>query len=138
MPISKAIYERSDLVRDHHSLRVAAVPGKGRGVIACCGLPSGQLLEVAPAIPVEATVARPYLFTTEGRDVPAHADTTAYFLVFGTMSLVNHSNDPNARVEFRDSESAGMFAMLQSIEFITAGEEVTICYPDRDSYAFIA
>lgn len=126
----------SDLAQDHDVLRVVAVPGKGRGVIATCGLPPGLLLEVAPALPVEATVVRPYLFTTAGRDVPPQAKGTAYFLVFGTMSLANHSDDPNARVEFRASESSGMQAVLESIEFITAGEEITICYPDRDSYGF--
>jgi hypothetical protein len=109
-----------------HSLAVARLPGKGRGVIAFRNYSAGALIERPPVI----VIAR--------EDVPLIRQTRLahyYFewgddcqhgaIALGCGSLYNHSYTPNARYEFRESEECLEFIALRDIE---PGEEITINY----------
>jgi hypothetical protein len=97
------------------------------------------LLEVAPALSTDiatcdAGVAQ-YLFVIDRKRrefLPKNFKAT-HALVFGIMSLCNHADDPNARVCFNMSHG-GFEACLIAAKPISAGDEVTIGYPDLARY----
>lgn len=113
---------------------------KGRGLRALRGAPEGSCLEEAVALVVESSLSiREYLFTDCERPLPVEVGASpgdSWVLIFGAMSLANHSDNPNAAVEFYWCESTGLRARLVAIRQIQRHEEVTIRYPDRFEYDF--
>lgn len=116
-----------------HSIAIAQLSGKGRGVVAFRDFPKDSLVERSAviAIPrddvplIRQTGLANYYFEW-GDD----CDQAAIALGYG--SLYNHSYTPNARYVFRESEECIEFIALRDIE---AGEEITINYNNLEESA---
>jgi SET domain-containing protein len=116
--------EPLDLPR-HPNLRIIAVPGKGNGVVAIEPILKGQLLEASAVIPMTAAdrltaghALYPYTFAW---DEPPYDEAIA----LGLISLVNHSERPNATLG-RDYPNRVL--TLTALHDIDAGSEITIHY----------
>lgn len=105
---------------------VVEIPGKGRGVVAVRGFEVGEVIEVAPVIPVDAahlgalstTVLEHYVYDW-------FPGSTGVAVALGCGSLYNHSYVPNA-MYVKDFE-------LNTIQYIAiapiaAGAEVLVNY----------
>ncbi len=106
----------------------------GRGVFCAHPIKSGDLIEIAPVLPLKDTLLKEledsilynyYFLWGKEQRVPA--------IVLGFGSLYNHSSTPNAT--FRpDFQSRCMF--FTALEEIPAGDEITIDFhegnPDED------
>ena len=109
----------------HPALRVADFSGKGRGLVAGGPISAGELLELAPAIPLrreelgnrtEGIFSYPFDWPD-----PPFAEAIA----LGMLSLVNHSPTPNADFE---TDIAARTIRLFAQRDIAEGEEITIDY----------
>ena len=107
-------------------LEVRAVARKGRGVFATRALRAGELLEAAPSVEIDDDV-RP---GTALDDFPfAHpADPDRALIVFGLVSLMNHSDDPNTAESKRHVEGVGWIVESRASRDIAPGEEITRRY----------
>lgn len=109
----------------HGALRVADLGAKGRGVIATGAIADGELLEVAPVIPLKpgdqpakGTILYDYPFLW---DDPPYVEAIA----LGVVSMINHSGEPNAWFEV---DIPNKLVRVHAIRAIAAGEEVTFDY----------
>jgi SET domain-containing protein len=113
-----------DLPR-HPAVRVAALPGKGRGVVAVGPIGSGELIEAAAVIRLRAgdrlSDSHPLFDYAFAWDEPPFEEAIA----FGLMSLCNHAERPNAAV-VRDYESRCL--RLIALADIASGQEVVFKY----------
>jgi SET domain-containing protein len=111
---------------DRAVLKVAAIAGKGRGVLAGRRFAAGEVIERAPVIVVPAR-ERPLLEKTALFDYRfawgEREEDAAIALGFG--SLYNHSFRPNARFWRFYEEREIEFTALCDIE---PGEEITVNY----------
>ncbi len=116
-------------------LRVAAVAGRGRGVVAERRIEAGELVERSPVLiipeadraAVDPTNVGNYIFMwehgTTAEDLCTGKGRAA--VVLGFASLVNHADAPNCDfVRYIDALALDLVA-LRTIE---AGEELTIDY----------
>lgn len=109
----------------HPALGVAEVPGKGRGLIAGVTLTRGDLLEVAPVIPLAVPDGRrwhPVLC-----DYPFAWDEPPFTeaIALGAISMANHDRNANA---WFDPDLPNRVIRLFAARRIGAGEEITIDY----------
>lgn len=107
-------------------LRVVAVPGKGRGVVAGRPFAAGEEVDRAPVVVVPAR-QWPALEQTELRRFCFVWDdgTASAAVALGHCSLFNHSYTPNVVAEKHVSRRFMVFSALRDI---AAGEELTINY----------
>ncbi len=120
-------------------VRIGAVPGKGRGVLASGPIAKGTLIERAAAVRLPAT-ERPLLDQT-GVFAYYFADPAAFgkgdshdcFLAFGALTFCNHAAEPNAAVSWEEDE-VGLWALLHAVADIGEAEEVTLFYTNIDEY----
>jgi hypothetical protein len=103
-------------------LRVATIPGKGRGVIATAAIAAGTEVECSPLlacpegiIPEHGHPLSDFVF--------AHGKGTAIGL--GYSSLYNHSNNPTCTWLIEEAPPA---VRITAARDILAGEELTIDY----------
>ncbi|MER8389943.1 SET domain-containing protein-lysine N-methyltransferase [Mesorhizobium sp. M1380] len=127
------IFDRSNAVY------VKNVPRKGRGVFANVSFKVGDLIERAPTWGfgdvagrlIDGTGLFEYYFVRHyGK--PERDSMTGY-VVFGFISIVNHSSDPNAKIVWADEDS-GAWASIVAIRDINVDEEITHCYTNISSY----
>lgn len=109
----------------HPALDVRELGGKGRGVVAATAIRAGELLEVAPVIPLRSNDQpdrSSVLF-----DYPFRWDDPPFVeaIALGVLSMVNHSSTPNADFE---PDIANKVVRLFAISDIAAGEEITFDY----------
>lgn len=116
--------EPLDLPR-HSALRLTEIDGKGRGVVALEPIQSGALLEIAPVIPLAAASQPPR--TSVLYDYPFLWDDPPYIeaIALGLISMINHSDTPNAQFE---TDIPNRVVRLTALRDIAAGEEVTFDY----------
>ena len=120
-------------------IRAGYFEGKGRIVVAITAVPADGTLESVPVVPLTAgdrgkvddTSLFPYYFVRkrereEGDDYPG-------YVVFGLTSFCSHSDEPNAKVHWRE-EQDGLWADLVPLRPIANGEEITISYTNIDQY----
>ena len=109
----------------HEALRLTDIDGKGRGVIAIEPINAGALLEIAPVIPLttesspmpdQILYAYPFLW-----DDPPFIEAIA----LGLISMINHSDEPNAQFE---TDIPHKIVRVTALRDIAAGEEVTFDY----------
>lgn len=112
------------LLEERPRVRVAAVDGKGRGVVAMQPIARGDVLERAHVVVVPAeqaarldhTVLEHYVYDwPEGRVAVA----------LGNGSLFNHSYRPNARYH---RDVAAHVLIFEALVDIAPGEEITVNY----------
>jgi SET domain-containing protein len=118
------VTEPVDLPRSE-ALRLIEIPGKGRGVVAIEPLRAGELLEIAPVIPL--TEADRPAQNTILYDYPFLWDDPPYIeaIALGLISMVNHSEAPNAQFE---TDHASRTVRLTALRDIAPGEEITFDY----------
>ncbi len=119
-------YEKSTPVAPGTKLRLAPVPGKGRGVFATAPIAAGELFERAPVIispdtewpDLEKTQLYHYCFEWG-------AEHTHTAIALGYASLYNHSFTPNARYLLQLDDHLIHFVALRDI---AVGEEIVMNY----------
>ncbi|WP_407121388.1 SET domain-containing protein-lysine N-methyltransferase [Bradyrhizobium sp. STM 3561] len=126
------VFDRSN------ALYVKNVPRKGRGVFANIPFKVGDLIERAPTWGFDDAAAKlldrtgvfEYYFVRP--DQHLIFPLTGY-VVFGVISMVNHSFNPNAQVVWTDEES-GAWASIVAIKDIRVDEEITHRYMNISAY----
>ncbi|MGY3197329.1 hypothetical protein ACVIWU_006695 [Bradyrhizobium sp. USDA 4509] len=127
------VFDRSN------ALYVKTVPRKGRGVFANIPFKLGDVIDRAPtwgfddvaAELLDRTGVFEYYFVRNDRH-PKGAPPVGYVL-FGLISMVNHSSNPNARIVWADEES-GAWASIVAIKDIKVDEEITHRYANISAY----
>ncbi|MER8989474.1 SET domain-containing protein-lysine N-methyltransferase [Mesorhizobium sp. M0843] len=123
----------------NNTIYVKRVPGKGRGVFANIPFKVGDLIERAPtwgfddstAKLIDRTGLQEYYFV---RDVSgARNDNVAGYVVFGFITIVNHSSQPNAQTMWTDQDS-GAWAAIFAIKDISVDDEITHRYLNISAY----
>lgn len=121
-------------------LKIDRISGKGRGIIATQIIEKGMLIEAAPVCTfspeqrklIDKTVLFKYYFVK-----PSEYNSTKEYasghIVFGLSSFCNHSERPNAKVEWVENDD-GSWAHLTAIKDIRPDEEVTLFYTNIDEY----
>ncbi|QKC98905.1 SET domain-containing protein-lysine N-methyltransferase [Mesorhizobium sp. NZP2298] len=127
------VFDRSNVIY------VKNVPGKGRGVFANVPFKVGDIIERSPtwgfdnvaAGLIDSTGLFEYYFVRGDRKLKE--DSITAYVVFGFMSLVNHSSRPNAKTVWTDEES-GAWASIIAIKNIDADDEITHTYMNISDY----
>ncbi|MGV6808516.1 MAG: SET domain-containing protein-lysine N-methyltransferase [bacterium] len=122
-------------------LAVRNIPDKGRGLVSLDFVTAGTLIEVAPTAKfhgnersiIDQTSVSVYYFVRPNEY--QHSKNVDGYLVFGLVSLCNHSDTPNVRIEWVENET-GLWSHLITTQDIQAGEEVTMYYTNIDEYSF--
>ncbi|MER9001988.1 SET domain-containing protein-lysine N-methyltransferase [Mesorhizobium australicum] len=117
---------------------VKNVPKKGRGVFANVRFKAGDTIarsptwgfdDVAKSI-LDRTGLFEYYFVRHDQELN---DFAAGYVVFGIISLVNHSFNPNAQIFWTDEDS-GAWARIVAIKDINVDEEITHRYTNISAY----
>ncbi|MER9420687.1 SET domain-containing protein-lysine N-methyltransferase [Mesorhizobium sp. M0306] len=127
------IFDRSDI------LYVKNVTRKGRGVFANAPFAAGDVIERAPtwgfddaeAVLLDRTGLFQYYFVRHDRQLTN--DSMAGYVIFGFISVVNHSWMPNAKIFWSDEDS-GAWVTLVAVNDIKIDEEITHRYTNISSY----
>jgi len=108
----------------------AATPGKGRGLFAAQAIAAGELIDLACTVPLTPAQCKALdTMLPFGDFYFEHpVDRTAGLVVFGPHSLCNHSDAPNADVQFASDAALGWVAQLIALADIPAGAEITYRY----------
>ncbi|WP_287073933.1 SET domain-containing protein-lysine N-methyltransferase [Mesorhizobium sp.] len=118
---------------------VRNVPQKGRGVFANIPFKIGDLIERAPTWGfdrsdeklLERTGLFEYYFV-RAMTKPIRNQHSGY-VVFGLVSIVNHSSNPNSQIVWTD-EDTGAWASIVALKDIQADEEITHRYNNINDY----
>ncbi|MDA9535739.1 hypothetical protein ACM41_05465 [Bradyrhizobium sp. CCBAU 21362] len=122
-----------------HTVYVKTVPGKGRGVFANVPFKLGDVIECAPTWGFDHAQAKlldrtglfEYYFVRHDRHLKK--DSLTGYVVFGFISIVNHSSNPNAQIVWADAAS-GAWASIVAIKDIKVDEEITHRYTNISAY----
>ena len=108
----------------------AGSPGRGRGLFATDPIAADELIDRACSIPLASEQCdRLEEILPLGDFYFRHPEDPEQGLVLlGLVSLVNHSETPNADVCFAWREDLGWVADLVALRALAAGEEVTYRY----------
>lgn len=136
----KKAHTKLDKVFDRTSaVYVKNVPRKGRGVFANVKFKTGDTIarsptwwfdDVAKSL-LDRTGLFEYYFVRHDREL--NNDFAAGYVVFGAISLVNHSFNPNAQIFWTD-EDTGAWARIVAIKDINVDEEITHRYANISAY----
>ncbi len=111
------------------AIRVAAISGKGRGLVAKRDIPPDTVLERAPAAVLTAEECDTIDLTPLKDFWFRHpTDPDRGCIVFGLLSVANHSEAPNCRVDWVHDQHVGWCAMLVTLVAIPEGAELTHRY----------
>lgn len=121
------------------SIYIQNVDGKGRGVFAGIDFKAGDIIESSPSWGfnqedcnlIDRTKAFEYYFVRN--DVSRDEHLMKGYFVFGFISIVNHSNRPNAKIVWVDRHS-GSWADIVATGTILVNEEITHRYTNANSY----
>lgn len=105
-------------------------PGRGRGVFAVAPIEAGELIErvCAAEIPPEQCTALDRMQPIGDYYFQHPENPDAGLMLFGLVSLSNHSDDPNAEVRRVFTPDLGWTAELVALKPIPEGAEVTHKY----------
>lgn len=120
-------------------IEVKFFPKKGRGILATKPIPKETLIETAPvaSFPTEQwqliskTKMFDYCFV-----IPSEyekSQNVGGYIAFGLSSLCNHSETPNAYINWIKDE-IGLWAHLIASKNIQPGEEVLLFYTNINEY----
>lgn len=121
------------------SMYVKIVAGKGRGVFANRLFRAGDVIERAPTWGFDDAQAKlldrtglfEYYFVRQDRYL--NGNPLAGYVVFGLISMVNHSSNPNAQIVWSDADS-GAWASIVALNEITPHVEITHRYANIFDY----
>ncbi len=109
----------------HPGVRVIELEGKGRGLLAAQALAEDEVLDAAPVIPLRHEDLPPSESLLHGYAFDWPDPPFLQGLALGIISLVNHSDTPNAWFE---PDIPNKLIRLYALRDISAGEEITIDY----------
>lgn len=128
-------------VGQNFPLYINNVTGKGLGVFSNKKIIKGDVIEISPALmfnekeakDIDKTSLYNYYFSLHFLDdknarkynVKSAKDSGA--LALGTMSICNHSENPNAKIK-KDLHEQGLIFSLISLDDIEINTEITISY----------
>ncbi|RWO86306.1 SET domain-containing protein-lysine N-methyltransferase [Mesorhizobium sp.] len=123
-----------------NAVYVKNVRCKGRGVFANVPFKVGDVIDRAPTWAFEGDEAAilnrtgliEYYFVRDDLRQDGNNRVVGY-VVFGFISLVNHSSNPNAETIWTDGE-AGAWASIVAIKDIMVDEEITHRYKNIPDY----
>ncbi|MCK1698566.1 SET domain-containing protein-lysine N-methyltransferase [Bradyrhizobium sp. 144] len=126
------VFDRSN------AMYVKTVLQKGRGVFANIPFKVGDLIDRAPTWGFDSATANlldrtgvfEYYFVRHRR---LEGDLHAGYVVFGLISMVNHSSNPNAQIVWTD-ELSGAWVSIVAIRDIEVDEEITHRYANIAAY----
>jgi hypothetical protein len=108
---------------------VTTIPGKGRGVVAERAIAEGEIIDRAWTVELSGVECDVISQTVIDHYYFAHpASDDMGLLVLGLASIANHSDDPNAQVDWRLEPGIGWVGHLVALRSIAAGEEITRRY----------
>lgn len=102
-------------------VEVMPIKGKGRGVVARWPIKAGTLIETAPVKPFDFNQPMPDALA----DLPMAWTDTEDCITMGAVQFMNHSDNPNCRLE-RDIEA--LTIKTYALRDIAAEEELTYRY----------
>ncbi|QQN65450.1 SET domain-containing protein-lysine N-methyltransferase [Bradyrhizobium diazoefficiens] len=128
-----------------NAIYVKTVPRKNRGVFANIPFKVGEVIERAPTWGfddnqgklLDRTGIFEYYFVRNDRHLTG--GSLAGYVVFGWISIANHSLIPNAQIMWTDGAS-GAWASIVAIKDIQVDDEIThrytniSAYPDRSNF----
>jgi hypothetical protein len=110
----------------NRGLRIVAVPGKGRGIVAGRRFSHGEVVDSDPVVVIPATQWKTVEDTVLGRFSFIWDETKGSAAVaLGRGSLFNHSYSPNVASDKQVRKRLIVFTALRDIE---VGEEMTLNY----------
>lgn len=126
-------------MRSPRPTRVETVGASGRGIVAGADIRNGEVIAEAPTVRLNAdvisTIRSTSLFEYCFVD-PAEQrvdDSRAGYIALGVMSLCNHQEFPNAKIEWVRSKDPPDLRLIATQD-IPAGEEITLRYTNWDEY----
>ncbi|WP_292695987.1 SET domain-containing protein-lysine N-methyltransferase [Mesorhizobium sp.] len=122
-----------------NAIYIKNVSHKGRGVFANIPFKNGDLIDRSPtwgfgdveATHLDDTGLFEYYFVRPSSKLGKHP--VIGYVVFGFISIVNHSSRPNARIAWADEET-GTWASIIALKDIEVGEEITHQYSNISAY----
>ncbi|MCV6636934.1 SET domain-containing protein-lysine N-methyltransferase [Candidatus Albibeggiatoa sp. nov. NOAA] len=122
-------------------ITVHSTSDKGRGVVATTAIEKGTLIERAPVASfpaeqrpiIDSTNIAKYYFVLPS-EYKHNKHVNGHF-VFGLLSLCNHSEVPNAYINW-EQDNVGLWAQLIALQDIQKGQEVSLFYTNVDEYSF--
>lgn len=110
-------------------IKISSINGKGFGIIATENITSGEIIEQCPVIPLSEKEVK---FLDNESDVLKFYYLFQYAvnkhcLMLGYGSLYNHSDNPNADVDY-NTENYQRYLSFVAIKDIKAGEEIVYDY----------
>ncbi|MGX5845044.1 SET domain-containing protein-lysine N-methyltransferase [Mesorhizobium sp. ArgA1] len=128
------------VVDRHGAVYVKNVPRKGRGVFANVPFKANEVIERSTTWGFsrsEETLLRrtglfEYYFVRPETNTINHL--IAGYVVFGTISIVNHSFTPNAEIVWDDDETGAWISII-ALKDIDIDEEITHFYANINEYA---
>ncbi|MEZ5891878.1 MAG: SET domain-containing protein-lysine N-methyltransferase [Parvularculaceae bacterium] len=102
----------------------------GRGLFALSDIPPGALIDRACTVEIgEAQTKTLDDIRPVGDYYFAHPENErAGLMAYGLMAFINHAEEPNADVLWKNDRDLGWLADLVSTRAIRAGEEITYRY----------
>ncbi|WP_204105596.1 MULTISPECIES: SET domain-containing protein-lysine N-methyltransferase [Spirulina sp. CCY15215] len=120
-------------------IAISQHPSKGKIVIATQSIQAGEIIEIAPAIAISEKT-RELLKPTElfqycfvNPDGYVHNWPVSGYFVLGLATLCNHSNQPNAKVNWVRNDK-GNWSHLIALNEINLSEEILLFYTDFKEY----
>ncbi|RWG80913.1 MAG: SET domain-containing protein [Mesorhizobium sp.] len=124
----------------NNSVYVKKIPLKGRAVFANTSFNVGDVIERAPTWGFDDSTARvfektglfEYYFVRNDQQIGGK-ELMAGYVVFGFISIVNHSENPNTKIVWANEDS-GAWASIVAINDIRVDEEITHHYANICAY----
>ncbi len=115
-------------------IKIVDIKGKGRGVVAIEDIKLGEVIEICPIVFIseeeknffekESTILKYYYLQQYA--------INKYCVMLGYGSIYNHSQDPNADVDYNTNNPEN-YLIFEAIKDIKAGEEILIDYEFDDN-----
>jgi len=115
-------------------VKIVEVEGKGRGVVAVEKIKKGEIIETCPIIEISEK---------EKQFVESQSDVLKYYyliqedlkrccIMLGYGSVYNHSQNPNADIDYPDEKSE-KYLQFVALRDIKPGEEIVYDYEFDDN-----
>ncbi len=112
-------------------IKIIDIKGKGRGVVAIKPIKAGEIIEYSPIIFLSDKEIE-FLGNESKFDILKfyylyQAETDKHCIMLGYASLYNHSNNPNAKIDYDINESQN-FVFFRALKDIIVDEEIVFDY----------
>lgn len=110
-------------------IKIVEIAGKGRGVVATKKIRKGEIIETCPIMEISETEKK---FIEKDSDIIKfyyliQEDLKRCCLMLGYGSIYNHSENPNADIDYEEDKSQKYLRFI-ALKDIKPGEEVVYDY----------